>query len=229
MQVHGSLCIPDGCHAFTITNTTDTTATAATSSTGSSGSGSGSASGSGEAQTQGQAVWFMCGQRGTVPWTAQLCVEATYGLCYGLNGCPFLKSYVHRSSNQQFLLSHIDSTTGARTYDTLGNSHGITDLCKLKENTEYQFDLGFGSHLLADSDSDRWHLCGASGTYPASGTLTLQSSDNSATASGSGSESKSESESEGGGEGCVITSTTPLQCESELVPQLVGLLDLYGT
>ena len=66
VQQHSAMCIPDGCHSFIITNTTAT------------GSG-GTSSGSGEETTVGQAVWFLCGQRGTVPWSAQLCVEAAYG------------------------------------------------------------------------------------------------------------------------------------------------------
>ena len=71
-----SLCVPDGCHPFSVTNT-----------------------------SASDAAWFMCGQRGTTPSETEVCVESAAGLCYGLTGCARVKSYVHHSSSQWFFLS----------------------------------------------------------------------------------------------------------------------------
>jgi len=169
-----SMCVADGCHPLTLTNT--------------------SISG---------ASWYMCGQRGAVPWNAQVCVESAAGLCYGLTGCSQVRSYVHHSSAQWFFLS--DSERGSSDYLQVFNAHGVHELCGVNEGTVYKFDFGFGRHNVVGSDSDTWEMCGQTGSFPASGTVVFN-----------------------GGLSCHVTSLVSEVCVAGTVSLLMAKLDTYG-
>ena len=162
-----TMCVSEGCHALNFRNT-----------------------------SASDAIWFMCGRRGTVPWSAQVCVEPATGECYGLSGCPMLRSAIHHASAQWFFLGTSDR--GSEDYVHAFNAHGVHELCGVDEDTTYTFSFGFGAH----NEGDTWRLCGREGMYPARGTVQFT-----------------------GGLGCRVTSMISDTCDATEVSLLLAKLD----
>lgn len=148
------LCLPDGCHNLTV----------------------GSPPGLSPSADSKLDFWFLCGERGLVPWRAQVCVERAFGLCFGLTGCPVLKTYLPRSEGHVLVLHHTDTEPGAGAMmDSFVNVHGVHELCGLKDGC-YSIDMGFGNRAPAPAmrvGGADWHFCGQSGNLPLSGTVCL--------------------------------------------------------
>lgn len=109
---HSSLCLEDGCYSYAV-----------------SGDNSSAYSNS---------FWLTCGIRGHLPWNTQLCVDNAYQLCYGLTGCPVIKSYARTHNRQWYVV-----------YDDLGqllaadNLHSVHELCELEDGC-YNMFVGAG-------------------------------------------------------------------------------------
>ena len=98
--------------------------------------------------------WLACNTRGTVPWNAQLCVDSAYGLCYGLKGCPTIKSYARTSASQWYVV--YDEVTGALA--DINNVHGANEICELTDGC-YQVFVGAGEFYDEDAYTSV-DLCG---------------------------------------------------------------------
>ena len=119
--------------------------------------------------------WFLCGFRGLVPWSAQVCVDHRLGLCYGLTGCPLLLSYLHHSAGHYATISHLDEALGGiPVLDQFVHLHGPHEICGVSDGC-YSFNIGFGSTLASnepDSSSVQpWSMCQQSGSVPFSGRI----------------------------------------------------------
>lgn len=141
-----SLCLPDGCYDFqTIIGD--------------------------EVSLSLGSMWMACGVKGSFPWKSQMCLDSKYGLCYGLNGCPFIKSYTHLSNFQYYFVSHFDDYYGFDLLDDLQNVHGVHDFCGLDDGC---YDLVVGSGKYYDDDErGLFSLCGYSGKFPAAGKMCI--------------------------------------------------------
>ena len=146
------LCLPDGCHNLSV----------------------GPLPGLPPSADSNTDFWFLCGERGLVPWRAQVCVERAYGLCYGLTGCPVLKTYLPRSDGHVLLLHHTTPGKGGEI-DAFINVHGVHELCGLEDGC-YSVEIGFSNRAPAAETRHGgfdWQFCGQSGTVPLSGTVCL--------------------------------------------------------
>lgn len=138
------LCLSDGCHNLTV--------------------GSKSSKPSNE-------FWFMCNRRGLVPHASQVCVERNFGLCYGISGCPILKSYLPHSAGQYFFMYHVEHTIGLPIIDQALHLHSVREMCDVKDGC-YSVQIGMGNSLeLPRGVESQWQFCGQEGkSLPFSGT-----------------------------------------------------------
>lgn len=122
--MNSSVCLADGCYNFSVTSDS----------------------------VHNDMMWYMCGIKGYAPWTAQICIESMYGLCYGLTGCPIAKTYARRSDLIQLFGS---SATGrVAVWEA---AHLVSELCDLEDG---EFDIFIGAGRRYDFDVDM-ELCGA--------------------------------------------------------------------
>ena len=87
--------------------------------------------------------WTACGVRGSVPWATDICVDSRYGLCYGLTGCPVLKTYSRVADNVWYLV--YDDAGAILAVD---NAHSVHELCELDDGC-YNVFLGVLCHGCA--------------------------------------------------------------------------------
>lgn len=138
------LCLPDGCYDFSVT-------------TGS---------------HEKEIFWNLCGHRGVAPFESRLCVEKAYDFCYGLSGCPPLKSYLHHSDAQYYFVYH-ERDGGGYDLDAAGDLHGVHELCELSPAEGcHKLAVGSGKHFFPDED-EHFDLCGSKGTVPATASVCL--------------------------------------------------------
>ena len=78
------VCIPDGCYDFDVSGPPPIS------------------------EYQSYEKWIACGVRGMVPYHSKICVEKEYGFCYGLQNCPYEKSYAHTSDGNMYVLSVLE-------------------------------------------------------------------------------------------------------------------------
>lgn len=127
------LCLADGCYDFTVGDTTSMSKTS---------------------------FWYACGFRGLVPWSATVCIDRQLS-CYGINGCPWIKSTEHKSSLQRVFISHVDVDSELSVLDFVANIHGVNDLCTLTDGC-YDMVIGTGRTNTALE----FEACGYHGTIP---------------------------------------------------------------
>jgi hypothetical protein len=105
----------------------------------------------------------VCGHRGRIPFSAPLCIDPVYGKCYGVTGCPVIKSYVKRSSRLNAFISY--DMSGKETFVENLAVRGIRELCTLKP-------LCYKVVVAGRNDSNGlFDLCGTTVQAPAMGTL----------------------------------------------------------
>jgi aqualysin 1 len=178
------MCLPDGCYNFQAQFED-----AATSLT-----------------IQQTSFWSLCSTRGTIPWSSQLCLEKDYGLCYGLSGCAYLKSYAHTSDFEFAFITHYDTDYQATDLDQIINVHGINELCGMTDGC-YDIDIGGGrAHDSNDPNRDKVEFCGYSGTLPLSANICL--SDN--------------------GKSCEVMSVTTGTSDDTHIQLYFAKIDTYG-
>lgn len=171
------LCLADGCYSFSAY--------------------------SGEKNSDGM-FWLACGRSGGLPWSAPLCVEKEYNLCYGLSGCPVLKSYSRTSDNNYIFISHSTSQYG-NVLDAYKNSHGANEFCDLEDGC-YDVVAGAGSYFGLDGRGQISLCDGSVLTMPASSRICVVNSTE-----------------------CTVESFTEFSCRSSTqVPTLIFKLDTFG-
>lgn len=125
-------------------------------------------------------AWHLCGfKSGSVPFHGHVCVERRYDMCYGLSGCPILKTYVHSSDRSLaiFTSSVPDPVVSNHHLHFIADAvplHGVSELCELEDGC-YEVFLGGGERNYANS-SEQFHLCGIRSDLPATLTLCLSDS-----------------------------------------------------
>jgi hypothetical protein len=101
------------------------------------------------------AFWTACDVKGAVPWSTQLCVDFSHQLCYGLSGCPVLKTYA-RTHNKQWYVVYDDSGQLL----SVDNAHSAHELCELDDGC---YNIFVGAGITYDSAaSTSVSLCGSS-------------------------------------------------------------------
>ena len=172
------MCIPDGCYDFDVNGPPPIS------------------------EYQSYEKWIMCGVRGMVPYHSKLCVEKDYNLCYGLEHCPYEKSYAHTSDGNFYVLSALEEVPigggGGGGYYYY-SSEAVTNTEKFdEENVEtelipilvdisnvhgvntlcgmedgcYKLDVGAGQYT--DTDRNTFEICGVTSTFPMSGTVCVE-------------------------------------------------------
>lgn len=134
---------------------------------------------------ESSSFWSVCGTRGKLPSSSQICVEKAYDLCYGLTGCVYSKSYTHTSDFNYAFITHYDSSIYGNNIDDLFNAHGVNDMCDLADGC-YDFTIGAGRdyavqdpenpYALIDPNRNKAQVCGHTGSLPFSGTLCVSNS-----------------------------------------------------
>jgi hypothetical protein len=133
-----SLCLKDGCYPLTV--------------------------GGDNSSQYSSGFWDVCGYMGLLPWAAQLCIDSSYGLCYGLTGCPVLKSFAHTRDENWYAV--VDSEG---VMQDVGNPHSVHELCMLDEGC---YDVLLGAGLSADAGSfSSVDLCGTPLTLASRATM----------------------------------------------------------
>lgn len=129
------ICLPDGCYDFAAINTMTSDSKA------------------------DKTYWFGCEYFGRVPTISQICVEKKYGLCYGLQGCLYTKSYAHTTDLQLGFLTLYDKKSRSDKLISDFNIHGVNNLCALDDGC---YKMTVGSGQLYDNISDRGQVqvCG---------------------------------------------------------------------
>lgn len=94
-----------------------------------------------------ESFWFACGYRGLIPHHSRVCIEKEYAMCYGLNGCPWAKSYEPKSSQVRLFLSHLDIESDSIVMDLGKNIHGVVDFCDVKDGC-YDAIVGAGRSFI---------------------------------------------------------------------------------
>ena len=169
-------CLADGCYSFTTANSSNAD----------------------------DLMWLACGERGAVPWTASVCVEKAYGLCYGLLPCPYLKSYAHSSDGNVFMISHIyddaiDGGGGAYGYYYYGDGDNDRSLGARLSGSEDDeklivdsidnvhavhnlcgmrdacYRLDIGGGKYSGVDRNTANVCGTDVTFPLSASICFSS------------------------------------------------------
>ena len=113
----------------------------------------------------------LCGHRGIAPFKSTFCVEKAYGLCYGLSGCPIIKSYLHNDDYHMYFISHKEDGIGD-VLDAASNVHSVHELCMLDVPQCYTVAVGSGK-FLKDGESGEVNLCGQSYNLPFIGQMCL--------------------------------------------------------
>lgn len=116
------------------------------------------------------AFWIACSFKGSVPWHADVCVDSAYGLCYGLTGCPIIKSYSKTSFLQWFF---VYSDSGDEVFE-LGNVHSVQELCELPDGC-YNFMVGAGFEY-DDNSVNSVNICGTKTTLSSTGRICVNGS-----------------------------------------------------
>jgi hypothetical protein len=102
---------------------------------------------------------------GKIPFSAPLCIDSKKGLCWGLSGCPVLKSMSHDSSRVSAFISMYDSIYMGDVVAYSVPIKGINDLCELKEKC---YKIAVGGRKDTDGAYD---LCGMNFTAPSKGSF----------------------------------------------------------
>jgi hypothetical protein len=100
---------------------------------------------------------------GKIPFSAPLCIDSNNGFCWGLSGCPVLKSMSHDSSRVSAFISIYDKIENGDVVAYSVPIKGINDLCDLKETC---YKIAVGGRKDTDGAYD---LCGMSFTAPSRG------------------------------------------------------------
>lgn len=138
------ICLPDGCYDFSVL----------------------------PGSHDPEIFWNLCGHRGVAPFESQLCVEKNFNFCYGLSGCPALKSYLHHSDAQYYFVYH-PIENGGYELDSAGDLHGVHELCGLSQTGGcHRLAVGSGKRFLSDEDK-HFKLCDITGSVPATGDVCL--------------------------------------------------------
>ena len=103
---------------------------------------------------------------GTIPSSAPLCVDESYSTCYGLTGCPVLKSHAHRSSFLEAFISVIDVSGIEMVHSTVA-LHGIKEMCGFLPGC---YKVAVTGKNNADGLFD---LCGTQATAPGMGQICI--------------------------------------------------------
>lgn len=102
---------------------------------------------------------------GKIPFSAPLCLDSRNGICYGLSGCPVIKSSSRDSSRVSAFISMFDRISNGDMVAYSVPLRGVSDLCELKEQC-YHLDVG------GRNDKDGvYELCGSTFTSPSSGSF----------------------------------------------------------
>ena len=105
----------------------------------------------------------VCGHRGRIPFSAPLCIDPLYGVCYGVSGCPVLKSYAKRSSRLNAFMSY--ESAGKEIFVQNLPVRGIREMCTLKP-------LCYKVAVSGRNDSNGlFDLCDTTIQAPAIGTM----------------------------------------------------------
>lgn len=180
-----SLCLQDGCYDLSVTPGASTS----------------------RAKTK-ESFWLACGFRGTIPFDTRICVDKKYNLCYGVSGCPVIKSLIQHTAQQHFLVSHTDSESNAIIPDKFLNVHGVHDLCEFIPGECYDLTVGMGKFI---NPGDSFQVCGETLPIPSKLSLCFHSIPYS---------NKTD---------CTVNSHTTLQCKfATQVPLILAKLDTYG-
>lgn len=138
-----SLCLNDGCYKYVV--------------------------GGDNSSLYDEIFWLTCGLRGHSPWNTQLCVDHAYNLCYGLTGCPVLKSYA-RTHNKQWYVIYDDSGQ----LHAVDNLHSIHELCELADGCYNAF---IGAGITYDPTVfNSVELCGVEMTMRSSARICIKGS-----------------------------------------------------
>ena len=105
----------------------------------------------------------VCGHRGRIPFSAPLCIDPVYGVCYGVTGCPVLKSYAKKSSRLNAFITY--EMSGKETFVANVAVRGIRELCTLKPMCYKVVVAG------RDDSNGLFDLCGTTVQSPAMGAL----------------------------------------------------------
>ena len=117
-----------------------------------------------EAQVFTATSYFsVCGHRGRIPYSAPLCIDPVYGVCYGVTGCPVLKSYSKKSSRLSLFMSY--ELEGTEVFVQSLPVRGIREMCTLKA-------LCYNVVVAGRNDTDGLlDLCGTTVQAPAMGVI----------------------------------------------------------
>ena len=117
-----------------------------------------------EAQAFTSTSYFsVCGHRGRIPYSAPLCIDPAYGVCYGVTGCPVLKSYSKKSSRLSLFMSY--ELEGRELFVQNLPVRGIREMCTLKA-------LCYNVAVAGRNDTDGLlDLCGTTVQAPAMGVM----------------------------------------------------------
>ena len=98
--------------------------------------------------------------------SAPLCVDESYNACYGITGCPILKSHAHRTSFLEAFFSNKD-INGFEVMHTSVSLHGVKELCG--------FPTGcYNVAVTGKNDADGlFDLCGTQATAPSMGQICI--------------------------------------------------------
>ena len=97
-----------------------------------------------------------------------LCVDREYGLCYGLSGCPVLKSYSLAHSRVLFFASYYSSLNQFEILEDLDTLHGVHELCDLKPGC-HNIVVGAGRN----NTDGLYEVCGATYKSPSMGKVCM--------------------------------------------------------
>jgi hypothetical protein len=103
---------------------------------------------------------------GKIPFSAPLCIDTKHGFCWGLSGCPVLKSVSRDSSRVSAFVSYYDKLYSGDMVAYSVPVKGVNDLCELKDQTCYNIAVGGRNDANGAYD-----LCGLSLTAPSRGTF----------------------------------------------------------
>jgi hypothetical protein len=192
LHAHGSLvqgfaesevlCLQDGCYDFKVTG----------------------------GERPGDIFWNLCGFRGGAPFQSEICVEKQYGLCYGLSGCPRIKSYLHHKDEHHYFLYHYSADVSGNLLDTVGNVHGVHEVCHLTDSVCYEFAAGSGK-LLKPDEINSIEICGHQVSLPSRGQICMSKDPSGANKTI-----------------CTPRNLHRLSCPSNAKPQLFSLVDQSG-